>query len=56
MTQQEMQEKIKFLEERTELLAEALANHAHFMHLMARQVRLMAHEMDVNIEPPRMNS
>lgn len=28
---------------------------SHWMTLMARQVRQMAHEMDMDVEPPRMN-
>lgn len=57
-----MNEQIKILERRiAELEASVLQlidlqnQSSHWMTLMARQVRQMAHEMDTDIEPPRMN-
>lgn len=50
-----IEERMLQVESQIGQLAEALANHAHYMHLMARQIRLMANEIDADIEPPRMN-
>ena len=57
-----MNDQIKILERRVaELEASVLQlidlqnQSSHWMTLMARQVRQMAHEMDMDVEPPRMN-
>lgn len=49
------QQHIEFLENKIDLLAEAMAQHASVIHILARQIRQMAHEMDTDIEPPPMN-
>jgi hypothetical protein len=36
-------------------LVESHSQQSHWMTLMARQVRQIAHEIDTDIEPPRMN-
>lgn len=36
-------------------LAEALSAQSRFLHMMARQVRTMSDEMDIDINPPRYN-
>lgn len=50
-----IEERMLQVESQIGQLAEALANHAHYLHLMARQIRLMANEIDADIDPPRMN-
>ena len=36
-------------------LVESHSQQSHWMSMMARQVRQIAHEIDTDIEPPRMN-
>lgn len=36
-------------------LAEALSNQSRFLHMMARQLKTMSDEMDIDINPPRYN-
>lgn len=56
----ELERKIRMLDKRVSViemnvskLAELMADHSHFMHLIARQLRQISSEMDVNIDPPR---
>lgn len=42
------------LERRNAMIAEALANHASVIRMMAQQIREMSREMDVDINPPRL--
>lgn len=42
------------LERRNEMIAEALANHASVIRMMAQQIRNISYEVDVDINPPRM--
>jgi uncharacterized coiled-coil protein SlyX len=58
----ELELKIDLLERNMEVLegnlvkvAEALSNQSHFLHLMARQVKMLSVEMDMDITPPRYN-
>ena len=45
---------IEELQIRNEAMAEALANHASVIRMMAQQIRDMSREMDVDINPPRL--
>lgn len=58
----ELELKIDLMERNQEVLegnivklAEALSNQSHFMHMMARQLRTVSDEMDIDINPPRYN-
>lgn len=58
----ELELKIDLLEKNMEVLegnlvklAEALSNQSHFLHLVARQLKTISYEMDVDITPPRYN-
>ena len=57
-----MNDKIKTIEQRLAALEDSVlqlielhSQQSHWMSMMARQVRQIAHEIDTDIEPPRMN-
>lgn len=50
-----MERNLEVLEGNLVKLAEALSNQSHFMHMMARQLRTVSDEMDIDINPPRYN-
>jgi uncharacterized coiled-coil protein SlyX len=50
-----MERNIEVLEGNLTRLAEVMSNQSHFMHLMARQIKIMSNEMDIEINPPRYN-
>lgn len=50
-----LEKNIEVLEGNLTRLAEVMANQSHFMHLMARQIRIMSSEMDIDINPPMYN-
>lgn len=50
-----MERNLEVLEGNLVKLAEVMSNQSHFMHLMARQIRIMSNEMDIEINPPRYN-
>ena len=45
---------IEELKIRNQAMAEALSSHASVIRLMAQQIRNISHEVDVDINPPRM--
>lgn len=58
----ELELKIDLLEKNLEVLesnlnkvAEALSHQSHFLHLIARQLKTISYEMDVDITPPKYN-
>lgn len=53
--QKKLEQRIEHLEASMMELVNLHSQQSHWMTLMARQVRDMAHQMDMNIEPPRMN-
>jgi len=53
--QKRLEQRIEHLEASMMELVNLHSQQSHWMTLMARQVRDMAHQMDMNIEPPRMN-
>lgn len=55
MTQDEMVDRIRSLEHNLNLLAEQQAQYAHLTHLIARQIKEISFQMDVDFEPRRMN-
>lgn len=50
-----LKKRIDHLEASLLELVDLQSQQSHWMSLMARQVRQMASEMDMDIEPPRMN-
>jgi len=50
-----MERNLEVLEGNLVKLAEVLSNQSHFMHLMARQIKIMSNDMDIEINPPRYN-
>ena len=50
-----LKKRIDHLEASILELVDLQSQQSHWMSLMARQVRQMASEMDMDIEPPRMN-
>jgi uncharacterized coiled-coil protein SlyX len=50
-----MERNLEVLEGNLVKLADVMSNQSHFMHLMARQIRIMSNEMDIEINPPRYN-
>lgn len=45
---------IERLKNQIEILAEHLSQHATVMHIMARQIKQLSYEADIDISPPRM--
>ena len=50
-----LKNRVAELEASVQQLIDLQNQSSHWMTLMARQVRQMAHEMDMDVEPPRMN-
>lgn len=50
-----MERNLEVLEGNIVKLAEVMSNQSHFMHMMARQLRTVSDEMDIDINPPRYN-
>ena len=50
-----MERNLEVLESNIVKLAEALSNQSRFMHMIARQLRTVSDEMDIDINPPRYN-
>jgi uncharacterized coiled-coil protein SlyX len=50
-----MERNLEVLEGNLVKLAEVMSNQSHFMHMMARQIRILSNEMDIEINPPRYN-
>jgi len=50
-----MERNLEVLEGNLVKLADVMSNQSHFMHLMARQIKIMSNEMDIEINPPRYN-
>jgi uncharacterized coiled-coil protein SlyX len=50
-----MERNLEVLEGNLVKLADVMSNQSHFMHLMARQIKIMSDEMDIEINPPRYN-
>ena len=50
-----MERNLEVLESNIVKLAEALSNQSRFLHMMARQLRTVSDEMDIDINPPRYN-
>ena len=50
-----MERNIEVLEGNIVKLAEVLSNQSRFLHMMARQLRTVSDEMDIDINPPRYN-
>lgn len=50
-----MERNIEVLEGNIVKLAEVMSNQSRFMHMMARQLRTVSDEMDIDINPPRYN-
>ena len=45
--------RIERLEHQVILLAESLAQHSHVVHMLARQLRHISNELDIEIPNPR---
>lgn len=50
-----LERNLEVLESNINRLAETMSNQSHFMHMMARQLKILSCEMDVDITPPRYN-
>lgn len=50
-----MERNIEVLESNIVKLAEVMSNQSRFLHMIARQLRTVSDEMDIDINPPRYN-
>jgi uncharacterized coiled-coil protein SlyX len=50
-----LERNIEVLEGNITKLAEVLSNQSHFLHMVARQLKYVSQEMDIDINPPRYN-
>lgn len=50
-----MERNLEVLESNIVKLAEVMSNQSRFLHMIARQLRTVSDEMDIDINPPRYN-
>jgi uncharacterized coiled-coil protein SlyX len=50
-----LERNIEVLEGNITKLADVMSNQSYYLHMVARQLKYLSNEMDIDINPPRYN-